>query len=132
MADDLAPFDLEQSSLALYRDGTSDVEPCAPGVAPRRVDGWTVGVAEMRPTDRPHHGGEVHPDGDELAHIISGRVTLLLDDPSGEERRVELTAGQAFVIPQGVWHRLVVHEPTQVLFMTPGPNGGYRPVRSDD
>ena len=130
MAHDPVPFDPSQNSLTLYRDGTSDLEPVGPG-PPRRVDGWTLGVARMLPTDRAHHGGERHPDGDEVVYIISGRVTLLLDE-GGDERTVELATGQASVIPRGVWHRLLVREPTQVLFVTPGPGGDWRPVKDDD
>lgn len=41
---------------------------------------------------------------------------------------VELTGGDALVIPQGVWHKVTIREPGQLLHITPGPNGDARPL----
>ena len=41
------------------------------GRPPHRIDGFTVG-APMLTGDAPH-GGEMHPDGDELVYMVSGR-----------------------------------------------------------
>lgn len=43
------------------------------------------------------HGGEYHPDGDELLYVISGHLQVHLDGVDGV---AEVTAGQAFVIPR--------------------------------
>ena len=118
----LKTFDLSSSEVALYRDGTSDVIASAAGPPPR-VDGFTVGAPVL---DRnPPHDGEMHPDGDELVYLISGRVDVIVED-QGVERVVELTPGQALVIPKGVWHRVTVREPSQILYITPGPGGEVR------
>lgn len=63
---------------------------------------------------------ERHPIGDELAYVIAGAVDLLVDTGDGE-RAVHLPAGSAGVVPAGGWHRLAVHEPSTVLFITPTP-----------
>lgn len=63
---------------------------------------------------------ERHPDGDELAILIGGRVDLLTDHGSGETTTA-LYARAGFIIPAGTWHRLRVHEPSTVLFITPVP-----------
>ncbi|HEV2702628.1 MAG TPA: cupin domain-containing protein [Steroidobacteraceae bacterium] len=84
-----------------------------------------LGIAAM--SGNPPHGGEMHPDGDELIYIVSGRVALHLD-AQGLEVIHELQAGEVFVIPQGTWHRIVLREPTRLLHITPGPGGEHRPL----
>jgi mannose-6-phosphate isomerase-like protein (cupin superfamily) len=92
---------------------------------PRRIDGYTVGAPVV--TQDPPHGGEMHPDGDELLYVVSGRfnVSLELD---AERREVELRAGEALVVPEGVWHLVTLQEPGQLVHITPGPGGVHRPV----
>lgn len=65
------------------------------------------------------HAGEMHLDGDELLYLVDGAVNLVLDEESGE-RSIPLQPGQAFVVPRGVWHRVVVKEPCCLLYFTPG------------
>lgn len=62
---------------------------------------------------------EVHPNGDELVHVISGKLTLI-QDIDGEHRVIVLAAGDAAVNPAGVWHTAKVAEPTTALFITAG------------
>jgi hypothetical protein len=63
---------------------------------------------------------ERHLTGDELAYVITGAVDLLVDTGGGE-RAAHLPAGFVGVVPTGAWHRLAVHEPCSVLFITPTP-----------
>jgi hypothetical protein len=63
---------------------------------------------------RPHW--EMHPDGDEF---------VLEED--GRERTVALGARTAFIVPQGTWHRAIVHEPGEILFVTRGSGTQHRP-----
>jgi mannose-6-phosphate isomerase-like protein (cupin superfamily) len=93
---------------------------------PPRIDGYTVG-APMITRDAPH-GGELHPDGDELLYLVSGRLDVVLDE-NGGETIVELKPGDAFIVPKGVWHRVVMREPSQLIHITPGPGGQWRPQR---
>lgn len=77
----------------------------------------------------------MHPDGDELLFVVSGRMEVVLEENGdqhtvGTERTVELSAGDAIVVPKGVWHRVVIREPGQLVHITPGPGGGVRPMRS--
>jgi mannose-6-phosphate isomerase-like protein (cupin superfamily) len=98
-----------------------------PGRPPRRIDGFTIGAPVL--TEDAPHDGEMHPDGDELLHLVSGAVTVHLELPDGD-RSVELGPGDALVVPQGVWHRIVLREPGQLIHITPGPNGSARPLGS--
>jgi mannose-6-phosphate isomerase-like protein (cupin superfamily) len=97
------------------------------GRAPERIDGLTIGAPELT-GDAPHNG-EMHPDGDELLYLISGAVTVRLELPEGD-RTVELEAGNAIVVPKGVWHRINLREPGRLVHITPGPNGDHRPLKA--
>ena len=72
---------------------------------------------------------EMHPAGDELLFLASGAVTVVLDAADGE-RTIALGAGQACVVPAGVWHRLTVETPGRLLFVTPGKGTEHRPMAS--
>lgn len=113
----------------IMRTGAIAVVPAPPG-PPRRIDGYTIGAIPRLDGASPH-GGEVHPDGDEFLYIVSGTVELILDDGDehavGAETKVVLRAGDAYVVPRGMWHQLEMVEPTHLVHVTPGPNGGHRP-----
>ena len=96
---------------------------------PPRVDGLAIGVHEVS-ADSPHQG-ELHPDVDELLYAISGSMTAELHHPDGDEH-IAVGAGEGVVIPRGVWHRLLVSEPTRVLHATPGPAFDVRWTREPD
>jgi mannose-6-phosphate isomerase-like protein (cupin superfamily) len=120
------PFDPSQQTVGIGRD-TNDarfVKP-NPGGPPRRIDGYSVGAPMI--TRDPPHNGEMHPDGDELLYVVSGRfaVTLELD---AEHRDVELREGDALVVPRGVWHLVRMQEPGRLVHVTPGPHGEHRPL----
>jgi mannose-6-phosphate isomerase-like protein (cupin superfamily) len=120
-------FDLSHSILGLRRDGKATLVPWESGPPPR-VDGVVIGAPFI--TGPAPHGGERHPDGDEVLFLISGRVDVILEH-EGVEDVVELRAGQTVVVPRGVWHRILPHEPGQLLHITPGPKGEWRRVRQD-
>jgi mannose-6-phosphate isomerase-like protein (cupin superfamily) len=119
------PFDLSQMVVGLCRNGNAQVVPQAQG-PPARIEGLTVGAPVM---DGPApHAGEMHPDGDELLFVVSGRLSVYLEDQGGE-RELRLAAGEAVVVPRGVWHRVVPLETSQLVHITPGPGGQHRPLR---
>ncbi|MBV8162063.1 MAG: cupin domain-containing protein [Acidimicrobiia bacterium] len=105
------------------------IRSVAPG-PPQRVDGYTIGAIPNIEGPGPH-GGEVHPDGDEFLYVVRGTMELILDDGDehapGVETRVLLRAGDAYVVPRAVWHRLEAVEPSYLVHVTPGPRGGCRP-----
>ena len=124
-----SPFSLGGNVADIRRDGSVTIRSAPPG-PPRRIDGYTFGSAANVEGPGPHRG-EVHPDGDELLYVVSGTMELILDDGNqhavGVETKVLLRAGEAYVVPRGVWHRLEALEPSHLIHVTPGPNGGYRP-----
>lgn len=52
-----------------------------------------------------------------------------LKDGGGTEALavVPLDGKDAFIVPQGVWHRIEIRRPGQVLFITPGEGTQHRP-----
>ena len=118
------PFDLSQTLVGLDRSGTASGLEWSEGPPPR-PDGYSVGAPFM--TRNAPHAGEMHPDGDKLLYLITGRVNVVLEEP-GEVRVVEVSAGQAIVVPRGTWHRVELQEPSHLLDITPGPGGEHRPL----
>ena len=95
---------------------------------PLPVHGATFGVATM--AENSPHNGEMHPDGDEVLYLISGRVRVVFpDDPVDD---LEVSPGDGLIVPQGMWHRVDILEPSQIVYLTPGPNNEYRPLSTDD
>ena len=98
------------------------------GRPPQRIDGFTIGAPVI--AGDPPHDGEMHPDGDELLYLVSGTATVTLE-LSGGITQIDLGAGDAVVVPQGVWHQITTPEPAQLIHITPGPNGDARVRRTD-
>jgi mannose-6-phosphate isomerase-like protein (cupin superfamily) len=120
----IRPFESASFTVVMRRDGQSEVKKAVWGPEPR-IDG----VMAMAPllTRNPPHAGEMHPGGDELIFLISGRLDLIAEEDGGETV-TPMGAGQAVVIPKGVWHRLDIKEPCQLVVMTPGPESRHRPL----
>jgi quercetin dioxygenase-like cupin family protein len=70
---------------------------------------------------------ERHPAGEELVVLLSGRVDLI-QQVGGADHTIRMLPGQAVINPAGVWHRSVVHEPGDALFVTPGLGTEHKPV----
>jgi mannose-6-phosphate isomerase-like protein (cupin superfamily) len=117
--------DLSENTVGLYRNGTSDMA-AAGGGKPRRLDGFIVGAPLL--TRNPPHGGEMHPDGDELLYLVSGHVKVVMEVEGGDET-VDVHGGEAIVVPKGVWHRVLIQEPSRLVHITPGPGDFHRPPK---
>jgi hypothetical protein len=76
-------------------------------------------------TDRPTW--EMHPAGDEVVGLLSGRVDLVMED-GDRECSIALAGRAAVIVLQGVWHRALVYEPCDMLFTTRGAGTRHRPV----
>ena len=59
---------------------------------------------------------------------ISGRARVTIETAPVEE--FEMAPGDGLIVPKGVWHRVDILEPSQIVFVTPGPGGEYRPLGS--
>lgn len=115
-------FDTVVAEVA--KDGALRFAPRQPGPPPR-VDGHLLALTSLeRP---PPHLGERHPDGDELIYLLSGKVTVVIEAPGGDERHT-LRPGEALVVARGLWHRIEVTRPARLVHLTPGPSSEHRPA----
>jgi mannose-6-phosphate isomerase-like protein (cupin superfamily) len=89
-----------------------------------RVVGAKHGV---EPADLHAEEWELHPRGDELLYLLAGAIDIVLDEPDGE-RIFSLQGGQACLVPRGVWHRLILRQPSDLLFVTPASGTQHRLV----
>lgn len=119
-------FDPRTHTIGLSRKLEASKVPERPD-PPVPVEGMTFGVATM--AENSPHGGEMHPDGDEVLYLISGRVRVVFLDSTAED--VEMLPGDGLVVPKGVWHRVDIVEPCQIVYLTPGPNNQFRPLDCD-
>jgi len=119
-------FNPAVNSIGFSRDLVASKIPERPD-PPIAIDGATFGVATM--SENSPHGGEMHPDGDEILFLIAGRIRVVFLDSSDED--IEAAAGDGLIVPKGMWHRVDILEPSQIVYLTPGPNNEYRPVATD-
>ena len=118
----IIPVDVSRFSFQIGRDLSIAITESKPG-PPERIDGLTVGIVTME-SDAPH-GGEVHPDGDEILYVISGAISVTSDSNPGEV--LQLGPGDACIVEKGEWHKVQVLEKVRLLHVTPGPGGDHRP-----
>jgi len=119
-------FNPATHTIGLSRNFVASSFPERPD-PPVSVDGATIGVAEM--SENSPHGGEMHPDGDEVLYLISGRANVVFLDSPQED--IEMQPGDGLVVPKGMWHRVDILEPCQIVYVTPGPNSQFRPLAND-
>lgn len=126
-----APFDPHATLVHLREDGRAWPVAWTPDVFRRLATGeqdWVVGAKRgVEPADFHADEWEMHPAGDEVLYLLGGALEVVLDWPDGE-RTVRLQAGQGCLVPQGVWHRLVLGRPSDLLFVTPAHGTRHRPV----
>ena len=119
-------FNPSANSIGIGHDFSASQIPERPD-PPISVEGATFGVATM--SENSPHEGEMHPDGDEVLYLISGRVRVVfLDCPVDD---IEVLPGDGLVVPKGMWHRVDILEPSQIVYLTPGPNNEYRSLADD-
>jgi mannose-6-phosphate isomerase-like protein (cupin superfamily) len=121
-------FDLSGLIVGLERQTGRAVLVERSSNGPWRIDGYTIESSALG--GPPRHGGELHPDADELLYLVSGRIRVRLELEDGN-REAEVRPGQALAIPKGTWHQIIVDEPGQLINMTPGPGGHTRPLPED-
>lgn len=116
--------DVSQVVLDIHRDLSISTRARKPG-PPERIDGMTVGI-HMNAEDAPH-GGEMHPDGDEILYVISGKFRVTGD--SAPEAPLDLGPRDTYIVRTGEWHGVTVVEAGQLVHITPGPRGDHRPKK---
>lgn len=72
---------------------------------------------------------EMHPAGDEVVCLLSGAVDVVLQDGK-REQCIALRVRAACIIPCGVWHRAIVHTPSDLLFITRGAGTQHKLIEA--
>ena len=57
-------------------------------------------------------------------YLIPGLVRVVFVD--SPERDIEMVPGTGLIAPRGMWHRVDILEPSQIVYLTPGPNNECR------
>ena len=77
----ILPVDASRCAFDIHKDLSVSTREQKPG-PPERMDGMSMGIVTM--DHNPPHGGEVHPDGDEILYVISGNCLLYTSDAADE------------------------------------------------
>jgi quercetin dioxygenase-like cupin family protein len=123
MKNPLTRIDPKRFVFDIHRDLSVVPREKKPG-PPERIDGMTMGIEMIR--QDPPHGGEIHPDGDEILYVASGRIRVRAE--RAPDAPLELGSGEACIVHKGEWHLVTTLEPTLLVHVTPGPLGDHRPV----
>jgi mannose-6-phosphate isomerase-like protein (cupin superfamily) len=130
-ADSRSSFDPFATIVHLREDGRALPTAWTPDVFRRLVTGdrdHVIGAKHgAEPADFHADEWEMRPGGDELLYLLTGGLEVVLEEPAGE-RSFGLRGGQACVVPSGVWHRLILRQPSDLLFITPAHGTRHRPV----
>ena len=114
-------FDLSTTFVHLSDGGGAEPVEVTPSFWSGDVAGELydrlVGAFDFSSSEDLHSSmQEMHPEADELLFLISGAIDVVLQESDGE-RTVPLEAGEAAIVPRGVWHRLVMRRPGRLLFI---------------
>ncbi len=64
---------------------------------------------------------EMHPDCEELLHVIEGQIDVeVLPKDGGTGVVTRLKAGSFIIIPRECWHRQTILQRTKEFYLTPG------------
>lgn len=132
------PFDIDKIAAVLAPGGhvhTKDITSSLYQELDTEFDGFAGhalvarhAFAEAWPT------WEMHPKGDELVFLLSGDIDFVLW-VNGQEDIVRVhQPGHYIVVPKGIWHTARPHQPTSMLFITPGEGtlNAKHPEQSED
>jgi mannose-6-phosphate isomerase-like protein (cupin superfamily) len=124
----LAALGLADTCIYLAPDGS--MRPCTKTAAFFRSAGTNAELAKGRvlalfevrtPRDVHYPAWEMHPEGDELLMLASGALAVEFRD-GDTHRTTPLPSRSALIVPAGLWHRLIVHEPSVLIAITPRHN----------
>ena len=62
---------------------------------------------------------EMHPDSEELLHVLEGEVEIEVLPEEGEGIKTRISSGSFMVVPQGRWHRHSMITKSKELFLSP-------------
>ncbi len=69
---------------------------------------------------------EMHPNGDEIVCLLSGRMTVVMQRDEGTQSFTLCKPGDFAIVPAAARHTAKVSMASQVLFITPGEGTQHR------
>ena len=123
---------LSSTFVVLGPDQSAAQVPVTPAVyeeLDRRVDRFRGRLlVAMHTFESDWPTWEMHPKGDEVVTLVSGRAEMVLEEGGRQEaaggrqmRSVRLeNPGDFVVVPRGTWHTAKIATPTTMMFVTPG------------
>ena len=79
------------------------------------------GAGVFRSTQGGPSPWEMHPDCDELLHVIEGAIEVeILPNEKGAGCTRKVNAGWFLIVPRGCWHRQRILSATTEFYLTPG------------
>jgi mannose-6-phosphate isomerase-like protein (cupin superfamily) len=116
---------LEQdSSVTVHESGDAFWHKLSSGALPQLDRGRLATAYEF---SEDWTTWEIHPAGEEVVMLLSGRAEFVLERGGGEERILLNEPGQFILVPRATWHTANTAEPTRMYFITPGEGTHHRP-----
>ena len=72
---------------------------------------------------------EQHPNGDAVYFLLSGAIDMVLEEGESE-RSVSLRPNNACLVPRGIWHRVIVQKPANLMAITRSAGKQQRPIET--
>ena len=123
-----AALGLQDNCIYLARDGAMRRYAKTAGLLrsagrdPELMDGRMLALYQVNGPEDVHCPiWEMHPDGDELLILTSGSLSVECRD-GGTGHATPLPPHAAFIVPAGIWHRLIVHASSVMIGITPRHN----------
>jgi len=119
------PFNLATTYLRLRADDTAEPLAVDAEFWPRLMSGalgdfHRESLVIMTSFDAPWKTWEMHPNGDEIVGLVSGKVSMVLEIDGRERIAVLESAGDYVIVPRGTWHTARTNEKCTMFFITPG------------
>jgi mannose-6-phosphate isomerase-like protein (cupin superfamily) len=114
---------LQDNCIHLAQDGT--MRACAKG---GQTSGCILVLHRVNGPDDAHYPiWEMHPEGDELLILVSGSLAVEFHEEEAD-RTEPLAPHSACIVRAGIWHRLIVYEPSVLMAITPRHNTAHAKV----
>jgi len=127
----LSPPNLTSTYLRLRPDAT--IEPLTVGEDFwQRIGSGALGtfhdeyLVTLHRIDVDFPMWEMHPRGDEIICLLSGKMTITLEIDGHQTRHLLDEPGAFILVPKGAWHTATVHANVRALFITAGEDTEHR------
>jgi uncharacterized cupin superfamily protein len=127
------PFNLASTYLRLRPDNSAEPLTVDEEFWPKLMSGklgtfHRESLVTMISFDSTWNNWEMHPNGEELVCLMSGKVSMVLEIDGRQVVAKLLAPGDYVLVPKGTWHTARTNETCTMLFVTPGEGTEHRPA----